>query len=87
MSYANPNFFNMCGASFLELGDLLGVGSMLFFNNFNYSYMKALDVPCVGQQSKISNVVHKFDNLKFSYRGILDASSNSASLRHFHHGH
>jgi hypothetical protein len=62
-----------------KFGDVLGVGSMLLFNNFNNSDMKTLDVPCVQQQFKISNVAHKFDTLKFSYRRILDASSNSTS--------
>jgi hypothetical protein len=63
----------MCEASYSQVGDVLGVGSMLFFNNLNNSSMKALDVPCAQQQFKINNVAHKFDNLKFSYRGILDA--------------
>ncbi len=39
-SYANPNFFNMCEASYSELGDVLGVGTMLFLNNFNNSLKK-----------------------------------------------
>jgi hypothetical protein len=37
----------MCEVSYLELGDVLGVGSMLFFNNLNNSLIKALDVPYV----------------------------------------
>ncbi len=80
MSYANPNFFSMCEVSYSELGDVLGVGSVLLFNNFINSNMKTLDVPCVQQQSKISNVAHKFDSLEFSYKGIFYASSNSTSL-------
>jgi hypothetical protein len=51
-TYANPNFFNMCEASYSKPGDVLGVVSMLFLNNFNNSLIKALDVPCVQQQFK-----------------------------------
>ncbi len=77
--YANPNFFIMCEVSYSEFGDVLGVGSMLLFNNLNNSFIKTLDVPCVQQQFKISNVAHKFESLEFLYKGILDASSNSTS--------
>jgi hypothetical protein len=37
----------MCEVAYSELGDVLGVGNILFLNNLNNSLIKALDVPSI----------------------------------------
>jgi hypothetical protein len=74
--YVSPSFFKVFDASYSLEGKVLGWGKMLIFNRHNISLMKALLIPWVQQQLKISNVAANPDNAAPSYNGTRDASSN-----------
>ncbi len=74
--YASPSFFRMFDASYSLEGKVLGWGKMLIFNRCSISLMKALLVPWVQQQLRISNVAANFDSVVPSYNRTHDASSN-----------
>jgi hypothetical protein len=74
--YASPSFFRVFNVLYSLEGKVLGWGKMFIFNRCSISLMKALLVPWVRQQLRISNVAANPNSVVLSYNGTRDASLN-----------